>query len=114
MIRKGFAETAGLEGRPVLLNLVRSGGDMVQWSNKAYFIPLVDRDGNTRIILAQEMEKITETVEDVNVTAAAKLFPQVTSYADIMRPRGNIDLLVGIHCMEIQPSLIACCGNLGL
>ena len=74
MIRQGFAEAAGLVGQPALLNLVRSGGDVVQWSMKAYFVPLVDRAGNTRIILAQEMDKITETLEDISVAAVMKIF----------------------------------------
>ena len=39
-----------------------------------YFDPLVDRDGDIRVILAHEMEKVTKTRENLNVFAALNIF----------------------------------------
>ena len=60
------------------------------------------------------MDKITEALGRVKTMAPMNLFPQVTNYSNILQPEGEVDLLIGIHCIKIQPSLITCCGNLGL
>ena len=65
----------------------------MQWSMKSYFVLLVDRAGNTQIIIAHEMDKITEALGSVNTMAAMKLFPQMLNYSDILQPEGKVDLL---------------------
>ncbi len=64
--------------------------------------------------MTQEMEVITEKLQDVNVFAALEVFTEIPNHASIYSPKGEVDLLIGINCMELQPALLHCQGNLGL
>ena len=48
------------------------------------------------------METITEDLEAVNHLPAAKLFRGINK-SDLIRPVGQVDLLIGIHIAEIHP-----------
>ena len=53
-------------------------------------------------MLALGMETITEDLEAVDITPAARLFSKVAK-SKLRRPVGHVDLLIGIHVAEIHP-----------
>ena len=69
---------------------------------KLYNIHLLRNDGRLVRVLALGMENITEDLEAVNITPAAKLFSSIAK-SKLRRPVGQVDLLIGIHIAEIHP-----------
>ena len=53
-------------------------------------------------VLALGMEMITEDLEAVDITQAARLFSR-RAKTKLRRPVGQVDLLIGIHVAEIHP-----------
>ena len=53
-------------------------------------------------MLALGMETITEDLEAVNITPAARLF-SIIAKSKLRRPVGHVDLLISIHVAEIHP-----------
>ena len=43
MVKKDYAESAGLVGQPVQQLLQITGGKVETWDAKVYYVPLVDR-----------------------------------------------------------------------
>ena len=68
---------------------------------KLYNVPLLRNDGRLVRVLALGMETITEDLEAVDITPAAKLFSCITK-SKLKRPVGHIDLLIGIHIAKIH------------
>ena len=48
------------------------------------------------------METITEDLDTVDISPAARLFKGVNK-SDLIRPVGPVDLLIGIHIVQIHP-----------
>ena len=67
--------------------------------------PLVDRAGTVHKVLAYSIETITIPRDYVDVRPALKVFPEVKEFATILRPKGEVDLLLGIHDADLHPIL---------
>ena len=105
LIRKRFAKEVGLKGRPVHQSLQTTGGQVKAWHTEAYYVPLVDREGTVHRVLAYSIETITNPMDRVDVRPALRVFPEVKGLATILRPMGNVDLLLGIHDADLHPVL---------
>lgn len=105
LVRKQFAKEAGWKGRPVLQSLQTTGGQVKAWKTEAYHVPLVDRDGTVHSVLAFSIDTITSPMNYVDVWPALKVFPEVNCLATILRPEGEVDLLLGIHYSDIHTIL---------
>ena len=69
-----------------------------------YSIPITKANGSILQVTAMAMDKVTEKLIADNHELAAKLFPNIESWI-LTRPKGHIDLLVGIQLVEIHPYL---------
>merc|ERR1711867_138890 len=105
LVWKRFAEEAGWKGRPVLQTLQTTGGQIKAWQTEAYHVPLVDREGAVHRVLAFSINTITTPMDYVDVRPALKVFLEVNCLATILRPEGEVDLLLGIHYSDLHPIL---------
>ena len=48
---------------------------------------------------------ITARMDYIDVRPALKVFPEVNCLATILRPEGEVDLLLGIHYSDLHPIL---------
>ena len=104
LVRKRFTKEAGWKGRPVQQSLYTTGGQVKAWQTEAYHIPLVDRKGTVHRVLAYSIEMITAPMDHVDIQPALKVFPEVRA-CDIFRPKGEVDLLLGIQDADLHPIL---------
>ena len=65
---------------------------------------MVDRKGTVHRVLAYSIDTITAPTDYVDIQPALKVFPEVRS-CDIYRPKGEVDLLLGIHDADLHPVL---------
>ena len=56
-------------------------------------------------MLAYSIDTITSPTDYVDVRPALKVFPDVNCLATILRPVGEVDLLLGIHYSDLHPVL---------
>ena len=82
-----------------------TGGQVKAWQTEAYHVPLVDRKGTVHRVLAYSIDTITAPTDYADVRPALKVFPEVKGLATILRPMGEVDLLLGIHDADLHPIL---------
>lgn len=58
LVRQGLADDEGWPGFPVDINLTMTRGQSEWWDTMAYWVPLVDRNGEMHNILAFAIENI--------------------------------------------------------
>ena len=56
-------------------------------------------------MLAYSINTITAPTDYVDIRPALKVFPEVKGLATILRPIGDVDLLLGIHDADLHPIL---------
>merc|ERR1712215_647441 len=96
-----------------------TGGKVSEWKTKANFVPLIDRGGKVHKELAYSIGIITSPTEDVDLRPALREFPELRNdYRKIMRPTGDVNLLIGIQDARLHPYITDpvehCKGNLRL
>ena len=104
MVRHSFAQRLGLIGRDYETSLVRTGGDIVRWKTKAYFLRFVNTNGDISVLIGLGVDTISTALHPVDVTPALQLFKEVASP----------DVLVGFNHMEIFPQEMGRVGALAL
>ena len=65
---------------------------------------MVDRKGTVHRVLAYSIETITAPMDHVDIQPALKVFPEVRA-CDVFRPKGEVDLLLGIQDADLHPIL---------
>ena len=88
--------------RYVVLTVHKAGGYSRKWKSNLYNVPLIKNNGVIVKILAMGMAMIKESLEAVDNEFAAQLFPDVDR-DNLIRPIGQLDLLIRIQDMEIHP-----------
>ena len=78
LVTRQFAESAGWKGRTVTQRLQTTGNAAEEWHTTAYWVPLVDRDGEEHVILAFQIDSITAPLGYVNVEAALNILPNIS------------------------------------
>ena len=69
-----------------------------------YSVLLQKIDGQIVIVITMGMGHITEEIQELDILPAAKLFPVIHVWK-LMRPRGAVDLLIGIGMAQIHSYL---------
>ena len=64
----------GVKGTPVTLRVTTIGGIETKEDSYKYRVPLMDREGNTRTIVAYGIEQITNEISNINTINMNKLF----------------------------------------
>ena len=65
---------------------------------------MVDRKGTVHRVLAYSIDTITAPTDSVDIRPALKVFPEVQGF-EISRPKGDVDLLLGIQDANLHPFL---------
>ena len=112
LVRREYTERAGWVGTPVRQAMTMAGGSTKEWDTALYSIPLVKNNGTEVRLLATAVDQVTKELARVDVTAAATMFGCRAS--ELLRPSGQVDLLIGIQSAAIFPTVRATRGNLRL
>ena len=79
---------------------------------------MVDMGGKVHKVMAYSIEIITAPTEEADLKPALEVFPEVKDLCNILRPTGNVDLLLGIQDANLHPYLAKpnkhCVGKLRL
>ena len=102
LVSKDYCIRNNLQGLPVSYDLITVGNNINTYDTMLYEIILVDRLGNEHVIKAYEIDDICGEMNSMKTSKFSHLFSSVTA-RDIARPKGKIDLLVGIEYSEIHP-----------
>ena len=107
------ASTLGLKGRDVDLTITKVDKGTKRLKCREYVIQATDLENKHWYITAYGIEKITSAVCKVNFTNAVQLFNGIC-LADLKRPVGEIELLVGSNRCTLMPQVKQYVGNLQL
>ena len=75
---------------------------------------MVDREGNEHQVTLYGVQEITQKINYVSVSSLASLFPKLENPDNILRPSGDVHLLIGLDHAAIHPRVIHTNGNLRL
>ena len=89
-------------------------GDSQQWvQTKKYIVSIQDLWGNTHNIICAGMDEVAGKVSFFDVKKVAHIFPEF-DVANMIRPSGYCDLLIGNNYCSLHPKPVAEVGNLQL
>ena len=113
LISFSAAEKCGLSGVPCQFELHGVGENKNVFETKLYTVPAVDKCGQTHYIQAYGIEKITSTSIKDELIRAVSTF-QGVDQGDIKIPEGEVELLVGMNHVRLQPVMVEVQGDLAL
>ena len=87
LVRNRFAKAAGLVGRSCKQMIITAGGVTTEWDTMVYSIPLFKVDGTLVEVIATKINRITESLSQVDMVIAAKMFD--VKEVEITRPMGT-------------------------
>ena len=105
MITNDAARKLGLRGQPVSLTIVKAGGTSERISSFKYTINIYDECGTLIELVAYGIPKISTSIKPIKINSVVELFPG-TCNADVTRPEGEVDLLVGLDYAAFHPQII--------
>ena len=113
LIIHNAASRLDLRGREVDISIISVGNNHAVLKSKEYVVPLVDLEGKSHVICAFGMDEITSCLQHINTEQISARFPEIRK-TDILRPKGEIDLLIGVDQCTIMPTVIKTVGNIQL
>ena len=96
------AKAEKLKGEKVELSVTKVGGIKEKLQSHKYKLALIDLEGNEVHFDVYGIDKITDDVQNIDVSYIAKLFTNVSA-KDICRPTGEIDVLIGYQYAAHHP-----------
>ena len=113
LVSKSFIIRHNLKGLRVSFNLITVGGTTSTQYSFIHEIPLIDIEGNIHNIHAYQIDEICGEMNNVDLTAAALLFPGL-SLEEVKRKGGHVELLIGAKNLSIHPEKLSEVDNLVL
>ena len=112
LVSRRYARKHNLKGVKVQYDLLTVGKVVKTQRTIMYDINIADRDGVVHTITAYEMETICEETAffDPRIT---ELFDDVEA-KEVMRPRRNVDILIGMDHIGLHPKQTQCKENLAV
>ena len=107
------AERFHLTGEKCNFEVTGVGNKRENYNTKLYNVPIVDKSGNVHFIQAYGMPEITPVEPSCQLDKVAGLFDGL-SVEEIQRPSGQVDLLVGMNHVALQPVLDQVQGEVAL
>ena len=101
-----------MEGRDIMMSMVKAGNVMERCASKEYTIRIYDNAGVEYELKAIGMDDISARAPDVNLSQLPNIFPDMDMR--MIRPSGKIDMLIGIDYCELFPQVIKADGKLQL
>ena len=112
LITFSFARAANLEGVPCTLDLTGVGDRAESIKTKMFTVPLTDKNGQTRVVHAFGIRKITANLTPVEMKAAAEMLEVMED--EVQRPTGAVELLIGMENADVMPVRCRAAGSLVL
>ena len=95
----------GLKGQPVSLTIVKAGGTSENISSFKYTVNLYDECGVMVEFIVYGITKISTSIESINVASVIEMLPG-TCNTDIIRPEGEVDILIGLDYAAFHPQML--------
>ena len=92
----------GLKGTPSEISITFVGGVNRLVETKRYKIPLVDLKGHKFLVEAHSINSISGDISQLNISKTKKYFPGINDKI-LMRPRGEVDILIGYNYAAWHP-----------
>lgn len=105
LITNRMAKKLGLKGNEISLSVIKVGNTIEHYESKQYCVPLTDKTGKVWNVEAAGMNEISSRVKRIDTTKVPELFVGI-SQADVDRPAGEIDMLIGVNYSELLPKVI--------
>lgn len=96
------AKSEKLKGTKTKLSVVKVGGMKERLHSHKYKHPLIDKEGHTVHFEVYGIDKITADIPTIDQNAVQQLFKDVPN-ADIDRPVGEVDVLIGFNYANFHP-----------
>ena len=112
LVTRSYARKHKLRGVHVTYDLVTIN-DIQHQETILYEVPIKDRNGDTHIIKAYEIERICDDTDSINLSEIVKLFSRLRR-RDVERPTCQVDLLIGMNYTQLHPDKIATRAGLAL
>ena len=96
------AKSEKLKGTKTELSVVKVGGMKERLHSHKYKLPLIDKEGHTVHLEVYGIDKITADIPTIEQNAVRQLFKDVPN-ADIDRPVGEVDVLIGFNYANFHP-----------
>ncbi len=113
MVTHSMAKKLGVRGADVMMSIVKVGNVTEKCVNKEYSLCIQDYSGKKYDLKAVEMDAISANAPAVDVSNVPLIFSDIDVGA-LVRPSGQIDMLVGSDYCELLPHVIETKGKLQL
>ena len=113
LIREQFAIKLRLVGHKVKKMVQIVGQDWSIWETIQYAVTLVDRTGSKHLVKVFSIESITSPMDHVFLDGIMHKFPD-TRLSSLERPKGQVDLLIGLDRSSLHPKAAQSVGDLTL
>ncbi len=108
-----MAKKLGVRGADVMMSIVKVGNVTEKCVNKEYSLCIQDYSGKKYDLKALEMDAISANAPAVDVSNVPLIFSDIDVGA-LVRPSGQIDMLVGSDYCELLPQVVETKGKLQL
>ena len=102
LITESMAEKIGLVGSPVKLNVTTVRGIEQSIDSHRYNFVILDKLGRKYKMVAYGIDHITNEISDIKIDGMIHLFNDI-SKAEIERPSGKVDILIGMEYAAWHP-----------
>ena len=102
LISKHAAKLLGLKGSDISLSITKVGNSTDIQESKEYMVPLKCTNGKICDVNVCEIDEITIIAEGIDSNLLHSIFPEVPEDG-LVRPTGNIDMLIGADCCSLFP-----------
>ena len=113
LIRHERARELGIHGKDITMTMIKVGNDQETFSTKECAVNLEDDDVNMVEIIAIGIDEISTKMSSLDMSEIAYLFNGITP-KDIRRPKGHIDILIGVDYCDLLPEVVQTQGKLQL
>ena len=113
LITHRMAKLLGLRSKNVIVTITKVGNVVDQCNTKQYNINVHDKWGVEHTISALGMDEIASEIPYVNLYNIDQKFPGFSPRI-LNRPKGKVDMLIGLDYCNLLPQVYQTCGNLQL
>ena len=113
LITHKMARALGLHGQNIVVTITKVGNVVEQCSTKRYNFDIHDMWGVEHIISAIGMDEIASDIPYIDLSNIDKKFPGFTPEI-LNRPKGKVDMLVGLDYCNLLPKVFQTYENLQL
>ena len=107
------AKEMKLKGNPTRLMVAKTGGFIEELESMKYIIYLKDEHDGSFSFIVYGIPEISTKLQSIEAEDIVKCFPRISD-DEIKRPKGKIDVLIGMDYTAFHPRFISSCKQLVL